>query len=82
MDDGFAEQGDSDFSARQDGEQIAGRVALALAQATLSMLTATRALPPEVVRAVAAGVASFGALELTKEEASLLSKIIHGVLEE
>jgi len=63
-------------------DQTAGRVALALAQVTLSMLTATRTLPPEVVRAVAAGVAGYGSMELTKEEASLLSKIIHGVLEE
>jgi len=73
---------DEDSAGNEGGEQSTGRLALALAQATLSMLTATRTLPPEVVRAVADGVAGVGLLELSKEEVSLLSKIIHTVLEE
>ncbi len=55
---------------------------MALAQATLSMLAATKTLSPDVIRAVAAGVANVGTLELSKEETSLLSQLIKAALEE
>ncbi|GEM_PF-2470916 len=65
-----------------DSEVLTGRLALALAQATLSMLAATKTLSPDVIRAVAAGVANVGTLELSKEETSLLSQLIKAALEE
>lgn len=59
-----------------DSEIDAGRVALALAQTTLSMLTAARVLEPQTVQAAASAIEGNGSLGLSADETAMLVELV------